>query len=40
MAMTKHYHLIGIGGIGMGALASLLLDKRHRISGSDQRDNE
>ncbi|MDE2009822.1 MAG: UDP-N-acetylmuramate--L-alanine ligase [Candidatus Omnitrophica bacterium] len=36
----KHYHLIGIGGIGMGTLASLLLDQRHSVSGSDLKDNE
>ncbi|MBF0512049.1 MAG: UDP-N-acetylmuramate--L-alanine ligase, partial [Candidatus Omnitrophica bacterium] len=38
--MSKHYHLIGIGGIGMGTLASLLLDKGYQISGSDLHDNE
>ncbi|MDE2027599.1 MAG: UDP-N-acetylmuramate--L-alanine ligase [Candidatus Omnitrophica bacterium] len=38
--MSKHYHLIGIGGIGMGTLASLLLDQGHTISGSDVKDNE
>ena len=38
--MSKHYHLIGIGGIGMGTLASLLLDKGHAVSGSDLKDNE
>lgn len=38
--MGKHYHLIGIGGIGMGALASLLLDKGHKVSGSDVKENE
>ena len=37
--MSKHYHFIGIGGIGMGALASLLLDRGERVSGSDLRDN-
>lgn len=37
--MTKHYHFIGIGGIGMGALAVLLLKKGHRVSGSDVREN-
>jgi UDP-N-acetylmuramate--alanine ligase len=36
----KHYHFIGIGGIGMGTLASLLLDKGFRVSGSDVKDNE
>ena len=38
--MSKHYHLIGIGGIGMGTLASLLLDKGYSVSGSDLKDNE
>ncbi len=38
--MKKHYHLIGIGGIGMGTLASLLLDQGHSVSGSDLKDNE
>ncbi len=36
----KHYHFIGIGGIGMGTLASLLLDKGYRVSGSDVKENE
>ncbi len=38
--MSKYYHLIGIGGIGMGTLASLLLDQGHTVSGSDLKDNE
>ena len=38
--MSKHYHLIGIGGIGMGTLASLLLDQGNAVSGSDLKDNE
>ena len=38
--MGKHYHLIGIGGIGMGTLASLLVDQGHTVSGSDLKDNE
>ena len=38
--VSKHYHLIGIGGIGMGTLASLLLDQGHTVSGSDLKDNE
>jgi UDP-N-acetylmuramate--alanine ligase len=36
----KHYHLIGIGGIGMGTLASLLAAKGHTVSGSDLKDSE
>lgn len=39
--MTKqHYHLIGIGGIGMGTIASLLLDKGYKVSGSDIKENQ
>lgn len=38
--MSKHYHLVGIGGIGMGTLASLLLDQGNTVSGSDLKDNE
>jgi len=37
--MSRRYHFIGIGGIGMGALASLLLAKGMRVSGSDLREN-
>ncbi len=36
--MKKHYHLIGIGGVGMGAIASLLLDKGEIVSGSDMKE--
>ncbi|MBF0384599.1 MAG: UDP-N-acetylmuramate--L-alanine ligase [Candidatus Omnitrophica bacterium] len=38
--MKKHYHLIGIGGIGMGALAVLLLQKNNMVSGSDLHSNK
>jgi len=38
--MKKHYHLIGIGGIGMGTLASLLLAKGQGVSGSDIKENK
>lgn len=31
----KHYHFIGIGGIGMSALARILLARGHTVSGSD-----
>jgi len=37
--MNQHYHFIGIGGIGMGTLASLLLSKGYEVSGSDIRKN-
>lgn len=38
-AVMAHYHFIGIGGMGMGKLASLLLSKGESISGSDITDN-
>lgn len=37
--IKSKYHLIGIGGIGMAAIANLLLDKGCKISGSDVADN-
>lgn len=33
--MSRHYHLIGIGGIGMSGIARLLADKGFTVSGSD-----
>src|SRR3989338_7363268 len=38
--MKKYYHFIGIGGIGMGALAILLFKKGYQVSGSDLRENQ
>ena len=35
----KHYHLIGIAGIGMSGLARILLNQGHRVSGSDLAQN-
>lgn len=37
--MKHHYHFIGVGGIGMGTLALLLLDEGHAISGSDLKES-
>jgi len=37
--MNKLYHFIGIGGIGMSALASILLQKGAKVSGSDVKDS-
>jgi UDP-N-acetylmuramate--alanine ligase len=36
---NKHIHFIGIGGVGMSAIAQVLLEKGLRISGSDKREN-
>ncbi|MDN3506765.1 MAG: UDP-N-acetylmuramate--L-alanine ligase [Simkaniaceae bacterium] len=38
--MQKHYHLIGIGGVGMSALARILLQKGEKVSGSDICDSQ
>lgn len=38
--MNKHYHLIGIGGIGMSAIAQLLLRRGMRVSGSDLKESK
>jgi UDP-N-acetylmuramate--alanine ligase len=34
-----HYHVIGIGGAGMSAIAHILLDQGHTVSGCDQQAN-
>jgi len=38
--MNKHYHLIGIGGIGMSGIAQLLLSCQVKVSGSDLKGNK
>lgn len=38
LSSTKHVHLIGIGGVGISALARLLLERGFSISGTE--DNE
>jgi len=37
--MAKHYHLIGIGGIGMSGIAHLLLRQGVKVSGSDLKES-
>ncbi|MCR4336431.1 MAG: UDP-N-acetylmuramate--L-alanine ligase [Candidatus Omnitrophica bacterium] len=37
--LSKKYHFVGIGGIGMGTLASLILAKGQRVSGSDIQES-
>lgn len=39
-AFNGGFHFIGIGGIGMSALARLLLARGKKVSGSDKEDNE
>lgn len=38
--MKRHYHFIGIGGVGMGTIASLLAAQGHKVSGSDLKESE
>ncbi len=38
--MGQHYHFIGIGGIGMGAIAHLMIAQGHQVSGSDVKEND
>jgi len=39
LKMNKHYHLIGIGGIGMSGIAQLLLRRGFKVSGSDLKES-
>jgi UDP-N-acetylmuramate--alanine ligase len=34
-----HYHLVGIAGAGISAIANMLLDQGHTVSGSDKATN-
>ena len=36
MTMQPHIHFIGIGGVGMSALAQAFLDRNYAVSGSDR----
>ena len=38
--MSLHYHLIGIGGIGMSGIARLLLKRGIKVTGSDVKSNK
>ena len=35
----KNIHFVGIGGIGMSAIASILSEKGFKVSGSDLSEN-
>ena len=37
--MKKHFHLMGIGGIGVSGLAHILLENGHTVSGCDHKKN-
>lgn len=36
----RHFHFIGIGGIGMSGLAAILLSKGYTVSGSDMKQSD
>lgn len=36
----KHIHCIGIGGIGLSAIAEILLERGYTVSGSDMKESE
>ena len=37
---ARHIHLIGIGGIGLSAIARILIERGHEVSGSDVAASE
>ncbi len=37
---VKHFHFVGIGGIGMSGIAQILLEMNYRVSGSDVRESK
>lgn len=39
MNIPKHIHMVGIGGIGLSALAQLLVARGHVVSGSDRDES-
>ncbi len=40
LSVSRHCHVVGIGGPGMSPLASLLASRGHKVSGSDMRETE
>ena len=36
----KNIHCIGVGGIGMSAIAEILIDRGYNVSGSDMRESD
>ena len=39
MRRIRHIHFVGIGGVGMGGIAEVLLNLGYAVSGSDRQDN-
>lgn len=40
LASTKRIHVVGVGGPGMSAIATVLVEMGHNVSGSDVRQSE
>ena len=40
MSRIKKIHFIGIGGVGMGGIAEVMLNLGYQVSGSDMRENK
>ncbi len=40
LGRTRHVHMVGIGGIGMSSIATVLLARGFRVSGSDLTESE
>jgi len=39
LTRAEHVHFVGLGGIGVSALARILMQRGHRVSGSDLKDS-
>lgn len=39
MGPIKHVHFVGIGGVGMGGIAEVLISEGYKVSGSDLSEN-
>ena len=40
LAMKQRIHVVGVGGPGMSAIAQVLIEMGHRVSGSDIKESE
>ena len=36
----KNIHFIGIGGVGISAIAEIMLSRGYKVSGSDMKESE
>ena len=40
LAMKQRIHVVGVGGPGMSAIAQVLIEMGHHVSGSDIKESE